>query len=1267
MNKRFLVRKYAFLIVFLSTLIFCMFSKFGMIEAFAFSGSGAGTSASPYEITTRAQLEEVKNNLSAYYKLVNNIDLGNVEWTPIGAQKTPFTGIFDGNGYIISNLQINKGTVDYIGLFGNTNNATITNVKLINVSIKGRNMVGGLVGNAAGKTSIKNSSVSGSSMVNGQSLVGGLLGGSVTCNVEGCSSNANVVASGNGYAGGLIGKGKTVIRSYATGNVTGKYSGGLAGLITNASECYATGNVIGAYDIGGLIGYVEENAKISNCFALGNVTSTNSSSTSNALLGGLLGYGNTTSKVTNCYSAGVVTGIGHFIGGLFDNINNSNSVTNCYYDGIASRFIPQGTADFSKLTSGMKSRSTFIGWDFTNVWDINEGASYPYLRNVDKPAKVYEGLPTDDVSGGVGTESDPYIISTLEQFNNVKYDLNGYYKLSENIDIQNSEWQAIGTKDAPFTGVFDGNGHAISNLTITKETVDYIGLFGNTNNATITNVKLINVSIKGRNMVGGLVGNAAGKTSIKNSSVSGSSMVNGQSLVGGLLGGSVTCNVEGCSSNANVVASGNGYAGGLIGKGKTVIRSYATGNVTGKYSGGLAGLITNASECYATGNVIGAYDIGGLIGYVEENAKISNCFALGNVTSTNSSSTSNALLGGLLGYGNTTSKVTNCYSAGVVTGIGHFIGGLFDNINNSNLVNNCYFDSTVTGFTTPTTQTRTTDELMHQATYVNWDFTNIWHIIEGGTYAYLRELPNPHHYEDTQAPTVPQNLKVLSKTLNSITVSWDTSTDNIGVAGYKIYRDGQEIGTSTTNQYTDTGLKDGTTYIYTVKAFDYMGNMSLPSNEVTATTELNVPLRLTIDLPERIHVNNPLNFSTNPVGVGTVIWTMQKDGIVVDIKTVATANLDKNGGSITFKVVGNYTLIANVTDSSGNTYSFSDTIQVYSNNPPTTPIITMNPNTSSVAPGTLVTIDAISTDPDGDTITYVWVGRPAQQSVYPIGKNTIKVKAVDSSGAESAWAAIEFFVADETHGGGVVLTGPESTIIEEGIEGATIIEYTFTVPSVDGHSGDDYGRVKGFNKITGVWEQIDLQNTANGITMFSTLPVGKYTKLEFYYYTSHDCMYNKSNITYSVKYSFESGILDSSAPRKSAYTVKADKSVENRSEENTSPGIGIDIQAPTEPQNLTNFEVTATTSSAIVLSWGSSTDNVKVEGYKIFRNGKEIGTSATTNFTDIDVTAGTTYIYTIKAYDATGNISDESATLSVITREVQNIQVPIVLESQTPE
>lgn len=75
------------------------------------------------------------------------------------------------------------------------------------------------------------------------------------------------------------------------------------------------------------------------------------------------------------------------------------------------------------------------------------------------------------------------------------------------------------------------------------------------------------------------------------------------------------------------------------------------------------------------------------------------------------------------------------------------------------------------------------------------------------------------------------------------------------------------------------------------------------------------------------------------------------------------------------------------------------------------------------------------------------------------------------------------FVADPNRGGGMTLTGPESTIIEEGIQGATITNYTFTVPPVSGHNGDDYGRCARIqHKNYGAWDQLDYGTTSNGIT-----------------------------------------------------------------------------------------------------------------------------------------------------------------------------------------
>ena len=100
-------------------------------------------------------------------------------------------------------------------------------------------------------------------------------------------------------------------------------------------------------------------------------------------------------------------------------------------------------------------------------------------------------------------------------------------------------------------------------------------------------------------------------------------------------------------------------------------------------------------------------------------------------------------------------------------------------------------------------------------------------------------------------------------------------------------------------------------------------------------------------------------------------------------------------------------------------------------------------------------------------------GRPTETAVYALGKHTVRVKAVDSTGAESPLAAIVFFVMDSNGSGGMMLTGPDSTIMENGIDGATITQYTFTVPPVSGHSGQDYGRVRGYNIKTGAWDQLD--------------------------------------------------------------------------------------------------------------------------------------------------------------------------------------------------
>jgi hypothetical protein len=89
---------------------------------------------------------------------------------------------------------------------------------------------------------------------------------------------------------------------------------------------------------------------------------------------------------------------------------------------------------------------------------------------------------------------------------------------------------------------------------------------------------------------------------------------------------------------------------------------------------------------------------------------------------------------------------------------------------------------------------------------------------------------------DTSAPSAPANLVSGSPSDTSVSLSWDASSDNVGVTGYRVYRDGTMVGSPTGTSYTDTGLTPATSYSYTVKAVDAAGNLSGPSNTVTVTT-----------------------------------------------------------------------------------------------------------------------------------------------------------------------------------------------------------------------------------------------------------------------------------------------------------------------------------------------------------------------------------------------------------------------------------------------
>jgi len=102
---------------------------------------------------------------------------------------------------------------------------------------------------------------------------------------------------------------------------------------------------------------------------------------------------------------------------------------------------------------------------------------------------------------------------------------------------------------------------------------------------------------------------------------------------------------------------------------------------------------------------------------------------------------------------------------------------------------------------------------------------------------------------DSQAPSVPTNLSASAVSSSQINLSWTASTDNVGVTGYRIFRNGVQAGTSATNSYNDSGLSPSTTYNYNVSAYDAAGNESGQSSQASATTQSgNVPVTLSVSL-----------------------------------------------------------------------------------------------------------------------------------------------------------------------------------------------------------------------------------------------------------------------------------------------------------------------------------------------------------------------------------------------------------------------------------
>ena len=133
---------------------------------------------------------------------------------------------------------------------------------------------------------------------------------------------------------------------------------------------------------------------------------------------------------------------------------------------------------------------------------------------------------------------------------------------------------------------------------------------------------------------------------------------------------------------------------------------------------------------------------------------------------------------------------------------------------------------------------------------------------------------------EPMVPTVPTNLVAVAVSPSQINLSWAASTDNVGVVGYRIYRNGVLIGTTNATSYSDIGLIANTSYAYTVAAFDAAGNLSAQSAVASTTTPSSSDTTLLRRLPIfNLQMCLPVP-RQSPGPLQQIMWVLQAIGFI---------------------------------------------------------------------------------------------------------------------------------------------------------------------------------------------------------------------------------------------------------------------------------------------------------------------------------------------------------------------------------------------------
>lgn len=277
-------------------------------EGDRYYSTGSGTEYDPYIINSTGQWENLSIMVAngntfanTYFKLGANLEFNNATISPIGTETAPFSGVFNANGFIVSNAKI-SGT-QHLGLFGYIKNATLLNFNIESITVSGSKYLGILSGYSVNST-IQNAFVTGS--IKSGNYVGGMAGYASGSTIDGCENDASLGNTNSQYLGGIVGylSSSNVSNSINSGSLTGyDCMGGIVGKLDSSStakNCYNDAQFTQGYlfgSIGGVVGYLD--GTICACAMNNSINGTSEGGWCS--VGGIVGYDNPNAICRYCY------------------------------------------------------------------------------------------------------------------------------------------------------------------------------------------------------------------------------------------------------------------------------------------------------------------------------------------------------------------------------------------------------------------------------------------------------------------------------------------------------------------------------------------------------------------------------------------------------------------------------------------------------------------------------------------------------------------------------------------------------------------------------------------------------------------------------------------------------------------------------------------------------------------------------------------------------------------------------------------------------